>query len=212
MRKTSEVNTITTKWYLPAGLITLSLIPIIAGGIRLAQLQSGLITPENVRFFASPLPVVLHIISVTIYSLLGAFQFTTDLRQRRSKFHRFFGLLSVPAGLTAALTGLWMTQYYPPANNDGTFLYVLRLSVGITMILFLILGVNSIRQRNFSDHGAWMTRAYALGLGAGTQVFTHLPYFIFPSIQGEMARAFCMGLGWAINIVIAEWIIFCWNR
>ena len=49
-----------------------------------------------------------------------------------------------------------------------------------------------------------MMRGYALGLGAGTQVFTHLPWFLFPTIQGELARTLFMGAGWVINLAVAE--------
>ena len=47
-------------WLIPAGLIVLSAVPVIAGTARLAQLSGGAaISPENARFFAAPLPVVL---------------------------------------------------------------------------------------------------------------------------------------------------------
>src|SRR6187551_1986271 len=63
------------KWVV-AALIMLSVIPVAAGAFRLSQLAGGAqITPANARFFASPTPVVLHIVSVTVYALLGAFQF-----------------------------------------------------------------------------------------------------------------------------------------
>ena len=75
------------------------------------------------------------------------------------------------------------------------------------MVLFISLGFAAIRRRDFARHGAWMMRGYALGLGAGTQALTHLPWFLFPAIQGELTRALCMGAGWAINLVVAEWII-----
>ena len=75
------------------------------------------------------------------------------------------------------------------------------------MVLFLGLGVTTILKRDFRSHGAWMIRAYALGLGAGTQAFTHLPWLLFPSIRGELARTLCMAAGWAINIAVAEWVI-----
>jgi hypothetical protein len=55
-----------------------------------------------------------------------------------------------------------------------------------------------------------MTRAYAIGVGAGTQVFTHLPWFILFGKPGESRRAFLMGAGWVINVIVAEWII--WRR
>ena len=61
------------KWVV-AALILLSAIPLAAGAFRLSQLAGGAeITPANARFFASPAPVVLHIVSVTLYALLGAF-------------------------------------------------------------------------------------------------------------------------------------------
>ena len=63
------------------GLFLLSTIPIFAGVTRLGQLLNGHITPENFRFHSSPAPVVMHIIAVTIYSLLGAFQFSNGFRK-----------------------------------------------------------------------------------------------------------------------------------
>jgi hypothetical protein len=38
------------RWFVPAGLILLSLVPILAGTLRLTQLAGGKITPENARF------------------------------------------------------------------------------------------------------------------------------------------------------------------
>jgi hypothetical protein len=52
-----------------------------------------------------------------------------------------------------------------------------------------------------------MIRGYAIGMGAGTQVLTHLPWFIFVGKPGEGTRALLMGAGWVIKVVVAEWII-----
>ena len=58
-------------WLVPTALLVLSVIPIAAGAFRLTQLTGGAeITPENARFFASPLPVVVHIVSVSLYAIL----------------------------------------------------------------------------------------------------------------------------------------------
>lgn len=193
--------------WVPAALVALSLIPVIAGIVRLSQLSGGDVTPENARFFEAPWPVVLHIASVTLYCLLGAFQFSTDFRKRNPVWHRTAGRVLVPSGIIAAVTGLWMTQFYPPANFDGDVVYAVRLIVGSVMVLGLYLAVVAIRQRDIRRHRAWMMRSYALGLGAGTQVLTHIPWFVFPDIQGETARAVCMTAGWVINIAVVEWIL-----
>lgn len=202
-----------TDWLLPAGLIALSLVPMMAGTVRLVELGGGApITPDNARFFAAPLPVALHIVSAVVYSVLGAFQFVPSLRQRKPNWHRAAGRILIPCGLVVALTGLWMTQFYPraiepPASFDGSVLYVIRLLAGSAMALALCLGLAAVRRHDIARHRAWMMRAYALGLGAGTQVFTHIPWFLLPSIQGELARTLCMGAGWAINLAVAEWFI-----
>lgn len=174
----------------------------------LAQLISGAeITPENARFFVTPLPVVLHILSVSLYSVLGAFQFASGLRRRWLSWHRLIGRLLIPAGLIAALSGLWMTLFYPWPVGDGEILYILRLVFGSGMLASLLLGLAALWQRNFGEHGNWMMRAYAIGMGAGTQALTHIPWFLVFGIPDEFTRAMLMGLGWVINLVVAEWVI-----
>jgi hypothetical protein len=204
-------TTVTQKrheWLIPAGLLVLSLVPAIAGTVRLVELSSDAkITAANARFFASPLPVVLHIISVTLYSLLGAFQFAPGFRRRHRGWHRMAGRLLIPSGLVAALSGLWMSHFYPWPAGDGVILYGLRLLFGTAMLLSILFGSMAIWRRDFANHGDWMLRGYAIGMGAGTQVLTHLPLLFFPAWQGELTRALCMGAGWVINLAVAEWII-----
>jgi uncharacterized membrane protein len=196
-------------WLVPAGLVALSLVPAVAGMVRLTQLAGGAeITPANARFFASPLPVVLHIPAVVGYSILGAFQFSRGFRRRNRPWHRAAGRILAPLGLLSALSGIWMTLSYPWPPGDGQALYIERLIFGPAMVASIVLGLLAIRRRDFTSHGAWMTRAYAIGLGAGTQVLTHLPWFLFAEGKpAEGPRAVMMGAGWVINIVFAEWII-----
>ncbi len=192
----------------PAELIALTVVPVAAGAVRLGELTGGaVLTPEHARFVAASLPAVLHILSVSLFCILGAFQFAPGIRRRRPGWHRGAGRLLVPCGLVAALSGLWMTQFYPPVMGDGPLLYGIRLVVGSAMTLFIVLGFAAVRRRDIDRHRAWMMRGYALGLGAGTQALTHLPWFLFPGIQGELTRALLMGAGWAINLAVAEWII-----
>lgn len=196
-------------WLIPAALIGLSLVPAVAGVMRLNQLAGGTeITPANARFFATPLPVVLHIVAVIVYSMLGAFQFSPGLRRRDRRWHRAAGRILVLCGLVAALSGLWMAQFYPWPEGDGVMVYAERLIFGTAMVVSIALSLVAIRRRDFVSHGQWMMRAYAIGLGAGTQVFTHIPWSLFADGKpGELARGVMMGAGWVINVVVAEWII-----
>jgi len=194
-----------TPWWVPAGLILLSVIPITFGIIRLLQLINGAeITPANARFFASPSLVVIHIISSAIYALLGAFQFVSRLWQRRIKWHRWVGRLLLPVGLLVGFSGLWMTLFYP---RTDILLYMLRLFFGSGMVLSIILGFISIRRRKVAEHQAWMTRAYAIGMGAATQVLTGIVGALILGTVNEFQNALLMGAAWVINLAVAEWSI-----
>ncbi|WP_386154586.1 DUF2306 domain-containing protein [Streptosporangium vulgare] len=181
---------------------------MIAGAVRLTELAGGAeITPENARFFAMPLPVVLHILSVGVYSILGAFQFAPRFRRRRPGWHRAAGRVLVLCGIVAALSGLWMTLFYPRPVGDGDLLAGFRLVFGSAMLLSIVLGFAAIRRRDVARHRAWMIRGYAIGLGAGTQALTHLPWFLIFGTPGEFPRALLVAAGWVINLAVAEWFI-----
>jgi uncharacterized membrane protein len=194
--------------WLVLGLILLSGIPLIFGALRLNELANGAeITPANARFFASPLPVVLHIVGAGVYAILGAFQFVSRLWRRGTSWHRWAGRLLVPCGLVVGLSGLWMTLFYPRPDGASDLLYVLRLIFGSGMVLSIILGFIEIRRRNIVQHRAWMTRAYAIGLGAGTQVLTGMVGALIFDTPNELENALLMGAAWVINLAVAEWSI-----
>ena len=193
------------QWPVPTALILLSIIPVIAGAARLTELTGGApITAQNARFFASPVPVVIHIVSVTVYSLLGAFQFVSALRGSRG-WHRTAGSVLIPAGLLAALSGLWMSAFYP--LPDGTTDVPIRLFFGAAMLASIILGIVAVRRRDFVGHGAWMTRGYAIGVGAGTQALVISGWLFLVGTPGELTRALLMAAAWLINLAVAEYVI-----
>ena len=74
------------------------------------------------------------------------------------------------------------------------------------MVACLVLGVTAIRRRDVTTHRAWMIRAYALGLGAGTQAFTEgFGGALFGT--SVLALDLSRGIAWIINLAVAEWAI-----
>jgi uncharacterized membrane protein len=195
-------------WLIPVGLIALAFIPVVAGVVRLVTLAGGPdITPDNLRFVTSPTPVVLHIIAVTIYCVLGAFQFSPGIRRNHLRWHRLAGRVLVPTGLVAALSGIWMAMTYAIVPADNALLHAFRLLAGSGMAVSLVLGYAAIRQGEVERHQGWMRRAYAIGQGAGTQaLILILPILIF-GVLDDMSRALLMGAAWVINLAVAEWLI-----
>lgn len=189
-------------------LILLSAIPNIFGAFRVTELVGGAeITPDNERFFASPLPILLHILFANVYSILGAFQFAAGFRVRWPGWHRGVGRILIVCGFLVGLTALWMTLFYSRPPGTGELLFVLRLLFGSAMVVSIYLGFNAIRQGNVLRHRAWMMRAYAIGLGAGTQVITQLVGLLIFGPPTEFSGALQMAASWVINLAVAEWVI-----
>jgi hypothetical protein len=197
------------RWLAPASLILISIVPVTAGAVLLATLARGAhITHANARFFASPVPVVVHIITASLYCVLGSFQFVPGFRRRRPGWHRAAGRLLIPCGLAAALAGLWMTLWYPLAPGDVELLRGVRLVFGWAMVVSLILGFTAIRRRDIARHRAWMIRGYAIAQGAGTQVIVSVPWLIVTGKSAEgLSKVLMMAVAWMINIALAERII-----
>jgi uncharacterized membrane protein len=195
-----------TRW-VPLALVALVLVPAIAGSLRLVELAGGPhVMPANPRITASPLPVVVHIMCAVPYAVLGAFQFSSSLRRRRPGWHRASGRALVVLGLAVAFSALWMTQFYPHQPGTGDLAYIFRLAFGSGMAASIILGFAAIRRRDVAGHRAWMTRAYALALGAGTQAFT-LGIGNAAFGTSELTTDLSLGAGWAINLAVAEFVI-----
>ncbi|MEO6143175.1 MAG: DUF2306 domain-containing protein [Dermatophilaceae bacterium] len=192
---------------MPFALVALVLVPGIAGSLRLVELAGGPhVMPANPRITASPVPVVVHIVCAVLYAVLGAFQFSAALRRRLPSWHRVAGRVSVVLGLAVAFSALWMTQFYPRQPGTGELAYMFRLAFGSGMAASIILGFTAIRRGDVARHQAWMTRAYALALGAGSQVFT-LGIGKAAFGTSELSYDLSLGAGWAINLAVAEYII-----
>ena len=91
----------------PVALIGLSLIPLIAGGLRLLQLAGGPdVMPADERFAGFPAPLVVHILGAALYVVVGAFQFVPGFRRRHLAWHRRTGRVLAVAGLLVAGSAL----------------------------------------------------------------------------------------------------------
>ena len=194
----------TSTWRVPLALVALSLVPVVAGMLRLTDVSTGsTFMPEDAHHPSVPVALVVHIVSAVVYSLLGAFQFSAGLRRRRPGWHRAAGRVLVPMGLAVAGSALWMTLGYPREAHTGPLLFWSRLAFGAGMILCLALGLRAILRRDVPTHRAWMIRAYALGLGAGTQVVSigfGQALFGTSTVVTDSVTA----VGWVINLAVAE--------
>ena len=140
----------------------------------------------------------------------AAFQFLPALRRGRRSWHELAGRLLIPAGLVVGLTGLWMATFTALPAGDGPLLQVIRLVFGMYMVASILLAIRALVRRDFPAHGAWMTRAYALGVAAGTQALFLIPGSLMFGASHELSRAIAMSAAWLVNLAVAELVI--WRR
>ena len=201
--RTTRARAGRNEWLVPAGLLLLTIIPSLGGAARVAELASDpTVTAENARFVTQPLPVLVHIVCATLYGMLGAFQFVPSLRRR--SWHRRAGRVIAVAGLGVALTGLWMTAFYDLPDKDTVVVTGVRYVVGVAMAVSLVLGVQAARRRDVVAHPAWMMRAYALAMGAGTQALLLGPYMLLVEAPEPVPVTILMTAAWVVNAVVAE--------
>lgn len=190
----------------PLGLVALVAVPLLGGALRVAEL-SGLPapTPPDPRFTAVPGGVVVHVVAATVYTVLGAFQFTPGLR--RTGWHRAAGRVLVPCGLAVALSALILTHLYPRSPGDGDLLAAFRTAAAAGMAVAIVLGVRAVRRRDLAGHGRWMTRAYAVGAAAGTQFLLTVAWTVVAGAPGPTTEALLMGAGWLVNLGVVEVVL-----
>jgi uncharacterized membrane protein len=188
------------------GLLLLGLFPLIFGALRLVELGGGpALMPPNTRI--APAALVVHIVGAFAFAVLGPFQFAAGFRRRRPLWHKLAGRVGVVGGLMAALSGLWMTLMYAPQPGTGPLLFVLRLVFGSAMVASMVLGVDAARHGDINRHRAWITRGYAIGLGAATQMLTLMIGEAVAGSVDELGNGLLNGAGWVINLAVAEWVI-----
>ncbi|WP_207024797.1 DUF2306 domain-containing protein [Phycicoccus sp. DTK01] len=188
-------------------LLALVAIPAVAGSLRLLELAGGpLLLPANPRMTASPVPVVVHVLSAVPYAVLGASQFSSTLRRRHPHWHRTAGKAVVVLGLLVALSGMWMTLFYARQPGTGELSFLFRLLFGSALTACIALGFAAIRRGDTPTHRAWMTRGYAIALAAGTQTLT---LAVGPALfgPGALTKDLSLGAAWLINVAVAEVVI-----
>lgn len=212
---TSQPATTTTRlhragprdWPVPVALVALSVVPLVAGTLRLVQLGGGPeLMPADHRFAGFPVALVVHIVGAAVFAIAGVLQLVPGIRRKHRIWHRRAGRVVAVAGLAVAGSALWLTLLYEAQPGTGGLLHVVRLVFGSALAACLILGFTAIRRRDVAAHRAWMIRGYALGLAAGTQVFTESfaeAMFGTGVLAGDLAKT----AGWVINLAIAEWVI-----
>ena len=189
-------------WLAITGLLLLGTLPVIGGVLRLGEVSSG--SAINLPW-TSTVAIVAHIVAMTVFCLVGAFQFSPALRGRRG-WHRTAGRVLIPSGFIAALASMWLAVFFNGPSEEFA-LAMVRLVFAVPMAVFLVMAVIAISRRNFDAHGAWMTRAFAIAVTGGTQALVLILWSIPFGEVDALGETQLVAAGFVINSVVAEVLI-----
>lgn len=186
--------------------------PVIAHGYhptvlpsnpRLAQLRG-----VDDIFARHPALVLIHIVPGLFFMVLGPLQFSSTLRTRHLRWHRYSGRVFVACGLVIGVTALVMSFAVPAIGGVNQ-----AAATTLFSILFLFaLGKAfwHIHRREIALHREWMIRAFAIGLAVATIRPIVGIFFATSPLTGLMPHEFfgiAFWIGFVLHLIAAEsWI------
>jgi uncharacterized membrane protein len=146
-----------------------------------------------------------HVFSAIFVLLAGFFQFSSVLLKKSPATHRNIGkfyvfvvlLLSAPSGLFIGLFA-----------NGGLYSKISFVSLSILWFYFTLKGFTAIKNKNITQHKAFMLRSFALTFSAITLRFWKviLVYLFHPAPMD--VYQIIAWLGWIPNLLIVEYYLY----
>jgi uncharacterized membrane protein len=199
----------------------LALIGIAAAIGRVASVANGGLTEEQIRrltpaetvqetyqldrwFVAHPALILFHVVPGALFLTLVPFQFSSRIRNRYIRFHRWSGRVLVLIASLAGLSGLLLGASFPyggPAAASAVFV------AGSLFLFALIRAFIVIRRQDVVLHREWMIRMFSLGIGISTVRIVALILFAITRARMETLAGWSFWSGWILTFAAAEWWI-----
>jgi len=186
-------------------------VSVAGGGLSYEQV-SQLMPAHLVReafefdrwFVMHPALTFVHVVPGGIFLALAPLQFSSRLRSRHVRFHRWSGRVLLLAALPVALSGLVLGALFPyggPVAAAAVFL------AGAVFLFALVRAFNSIRRGDVARHREWMIRMFSVGLGIATVRVVGLCVTAITGAGFHESAGTVFWVGWASTFAAAElWI------
>ncbi|WP_370980298.1 DUF2306 domain-containing protein [Agaribacterium sp. ZY112] len=186
-------------------LLLLGLASVAAGFVQVTTVNSASFSSDNL---SHTLPIVIHVIAGITFNLVSPFQFAAPLRRKYPKIHRATGRILIVSGMLAALTALWMNQFF--ADYGGNLKYSGIWAYCIIMFVAFYLAIKNILVRNVKNHRKWMMFAMASALGPATQRVVFIPVFVIfgEEVMTDLVIGSVIWFGLLANLAFVQWILF----
>jgi uncharacterized membrane protein len=159
------------------------------------------------RYAANPVATLLHVLPGGVFLLLAPFQFSSRIRNRHRRFHRWSGRALLLVGVLTALAGFFFGLRMPYGGAGEVSAIAL---FGGLFVFALGRAFVAIRNRRIALHREWMIRAFAIAIGISTvRVFGMAFDVLLTPLGVPPPGVFVLALwtGWTVTLAVGElWI------
>jgi len=149
---------------------TVHLLPMAVHGYHPPAVNSN---PRLAQFAALddlfahyPILTLIHIVPGILFMILGPLQFSSTIRARHLRWHRFSGRVFVICGLVIGISALVMSFGMPAIG--GANQAAATALFGTFFLFALCKAFWHVRRHEIALHREWMIRAFAVGLAVAT--------------------------------------------
>jgi uncharacterized membrane protein len=155
-----------------------------------------------------PMLTLIHIVPGLLFMLLGPLQFSSTIRARHLRWHRWSGRVFVVCGFVIGISALIMSFGMPAIG--GVNQAAATVLFGSYFLLALSRAFWLIRRREITLHREWMIRAFSTGLAVATIRPIIGIFFATSRISGLTPHEFfgiAFWIGFVLHLIAAEaWI------
>ena len=188
------------------------LVPIVISGYQPPAGTSNPVAAQFARlddlFAHYPILTLVHIVPGLLFMLLGPLQFSSTIRARHLRWHRWSGRVFVVCGAVIGISALVMSLGMPAI---GGFNQAAATTLFATFFLFaLCKAFWHIQRREVALHREWMIRAFSVVLAVATIRPIIGMFFATSRFSGLTPHEFfgiAFWIGFVLHLIAAEaWI------
>ncbi len=179
--------------------ITLQYIPVKTDVAFLRIKQNYIhLTFYRIAFF-------IHVFSAIFVLLAGFTQFSKKIRTKYPLAHKRMGWLYILVTLTLAGPSGFVIGLFA---NGGVSSCIAFCLLSVLWVLFTVISLFHILKKRVYSHRVWMIRSFSLALSAITlRAWKYILVALFHPKPMDVYQVVAW-LGWTLNLLIAELIIF----
>jgi hypothetical protein len=156
------------------------------------------ITEWRIAFF-------VHVFSSLLVLFAGFTQFSKKLLRQKPKLHRALGYIYVTNILLITGPSSLLMSFYA---NGGISSRIGFVTLSVLWMLFTAFALYKAITKKFAAHRVFMIRSFALTLSAISLRIWKVILAAFTTIPPMDRYRIIAWLGWTLNLLIAEWIIY----